>query len=287
MKKKIAPWLYLLPTIILVILFVAIPFIKVFSFSLLNDYDYINDTYSGIGFSNYSVLFSKNEFLEALKTTLLTFIIATPISIFISLSIAIAMNNIKVLKKVFKAIFVLPFFTNVIAIGYVVLIIFTKNEMSVGLFNWFIGLFGINSIDWINGDYIYKLIVYIAYIVWRLLPFQIILIIGSLQSIKEEYYISARIDGCSRVRQFNIITIPMILPALVFLALAAFVVIFKDLDTSISIFGLNNGFNTLGGYIYSGIGNNTGIVSAASIIAFGIMLLIIFITIIIRKIKEK
>ena len=197
------------------------------------------------------------------------------------------MNNIKVLRKVFKAIFVLPFFTNVIAIGYVILIIFAKNEMSVGLFNWFIGLFGINSIDWINGDYIYKLIVYIVYIIWRLLPFQIILIAGSLQSIKEEYYVAARIDGCSRVRQFNIITIPMILPALVFLALAAFVVVFKDLDTSISIFGLNNGFNTLGGYIYSGIGNNTGIVSAASIISFGVMLLIISLTIIIRKIKEK
>lgn len=287
MKKKIIPWLYLLPLIALVILFIIIPFIKVFSFSILEDFNFLTDSYTKVGFSNYKNLFFQDAFIEALKNTMLTFIIAVPISLILSVSISIAMDNIKILRKVFKAIFVFPFFTNVIAIGYVVLIIFAKSENTIGLFNWFIGLFGIESIDWINGSYFAKLVVYVSYVVWRLLPFQIVLIIASLQSIKDEYYIAARIDNCPRIKQFNVITIPMIAPTLVFLLISAFVVVFKDLEIAMSIFGLNNGFDTVGGYIYSGIGTNTGIVSAASVIAFGLVTILILLIALIRKIKEK
>lgn len=291
-KNQVKAWLYLLPSIILLLVFTILPFIWVIRYSLLNDFSFATREYNGIGFSNYTNLFKEgSEFLDAFSNTMIAIVIAVPVSLLISLSIAIAMNNIKVLQKFFRTIFFLPFATNAIAIGYVIMIIFLKNDHAVGLFNWFIGLFGVESIDFINGPYIARMSLYIGYIVWRLIPFQIIIIISALHAIKREYYVAARIDGLSRVKQFNKITVPLLAPVLLFLIISGFIIVFKDFDNAISIFGdgryMDTNFTTLSGFIYNGLKDNTGIASAATVISLVIVVIVTVGLNIVRKAKER
>lgn len=267
-------WLYLLPALVLLILFAIVPLVQVIRLSILNDYSIVTNENTGIGFTNYTALFSEGGILEPLINSLIAALIAVPVSLLIALAIAIALNNIKVLNKVFTTIFFLPFVTSSIVIGYVIMIMFVKNDVSVGIFNWFIGLFGFEPIDWMVDSNVLKLVLYILYLIWRLLPFEIIIIICSLKSIKEEYYVSARIDNCSRVRQFNKITFPIIRPMLIFLLLIGFIVAIKDINHALGIFGngmLSANITTLTGFIYSNLGLNTGVASAAAVLIFAIV----------------
>ncbi|MCR5647530.1 MAG: sugar ABC transporter permease [Acholeplasmatales bacterium] len=263
-------WLYLLPAILLLIFFTVIPFIKIIGFSFMQDYSISTNTYSGIGFSNFADLFNSTGFVEALGTTAIAIVVSIPVSLFVALAMAIALNNIKVLNRLFRTVFFVPFVTNALILGYVTMIIYVNNNVSVSLFNWFLGLFGVESVNWLTGAYFYKLVVYILYIIWRLLPFEIIILISALHSIKKEYYVSAKIDGCSPVKQFNKITLPMLVPMLSFLTFSGVITVLKDFDNAIGIFGgeslTSANLTTLTGYMYSGMDFYTGKSSAVALI---------------------
>lgn len=271
-------WLYLLPAIILLVFFAVIPFIKIICFSFMENYSIGTNSFDGINFSNFAELFKNSDFIRALGTSLLAIAISIPASLFIAFSIAIAINNIKVLNQVFRTLFFVPFITNALVLGYVTMIIFVDNSVSVSLFNWFLGLFGADPINLAGDVYFYKLILYISYIVWRLLPFEIIILISALKSIKKEYYVAAMIDGCSPVKQFNRITLPMLLPMLSFLAFSGAITVLKDFDNAIGLFGgeslTESNLSTFTGFMYSGISSNTGVASVVALIISIVFILI-------------
>ncbi len=283
-------WLYLLPAILLLLFFTVIPFVKIISFSFMEGYSISTNEYNGIGFSNFVELFKNTDFLEALGTSLIAVCVSIPISLFIATGIAIALNNIKVLNRLFATVFFVPFVTSALIIGYVTMIIYVNNQVSVSLFNWFIGLFGADPINFLTDKYIYKLIIYILYIIWRLLPFEIIILISALHSIKKEYYVAAKIDGCSNVKQFNKITIPMLRPMYAFLAFSGAITVLKDFDNAIGIFGGESlteaNLTTLTGFMYSGIGSTTG-VSAVVALIISIIFIVIFTLIVVIGNKKK
>lgn len=272
-------WLYLLPAVLLLLFFAVIPFIKILCLSFMENYSIGTNTYDGIGFSNFVELFKNNDFLKAVGTSLIAIAISIPVSLFIAFSIAIAINNIKILNKVFRTLFFLPFITNALVLGYVTMIIFVDNSVSVSLFNWFLGLFGANPVDLAGDVYMYKMILYVSYIVWRILPFEIIILISALKSIKKEYYVAAMIDGCSSVKQFNKITMPMLMPMLSFLAFSGAITVLKDFDNAIGLFGgeslTESNLMTLTGFMYSGISSNTGVASVVALI-ISVIFIVIF-----------
>ncbi len=283
-------WLYLLPALLLLIFFAFVPFIKIISFSFMEDLNISTNEYTGIGFANFVELFKNKDFLYAIGTTFIAIGISIPVSLFIAFSIAIAINNIKILNKFFRTLFFLPFVTNALIFGYVTMIIFVDNSVSVSLFNWFLGLFGLSPIN-LAGDYISKLTLYICYIVWRLLPFEIIILISTLKSIKKEYYVAAKIDGCSPVKQFNKITFPMLVPMLAFLAFSGAITVLKDFDNAIGIFGGESltkaNLDTVTGFMYSGISSNAGIASVAALIISVLFILLFTILLAITSKRRK
>ena len=228
--------------------------------------------------------------MSRLGTSLIAVCVSIPISLFIATGIAIALNNIKVLNRLFATVFFIPFVTSALIIGYVTMIIYVNNQVSVSLFNWFIGLFGADPINFLTDKYIYKLIIYILYIIWRLLPFEIIILISALHSIKKEYYVAAKIDGCSNVKQFNKITIPMLRPMYAFLAFSGAITVLKDFDNAIGIFGGESlteaNLTTLTGFMYSGIGSTTG-VSAVVALIISIIFIVIFALIVVIGNRKK
>lgn len=289
-KKSLKGWLYLLPALLFLGAFMVYPIIDVFIYSFEENYSFVSQQYTGIGIYNYVFILSDIEFILAVRNTFLMVIITVPLSTTIALLIAVGLNAIKPLRKLFQTIFFLPYVTNTLAVGMVFLIIFDKNDRSIGLYNSILQLIGIHPVDYIDGPYWAKMFVLCFYIIWNVMPFKILVLVGALQSVKKEYYQAAKVDGASKIRMFRKITVPMISPMISYLVITGFIGAFKEYSNAIALFGTNlteAGMNTIVGYIYNTLYAQTGgypsYASAAAIVLFAIVLTITGINLLVSK----
>lgn len=283
-------WLYLLPAILFMGIFMLYPLVDVFIYSFEENFKFTTLTYTGVGFENYVYVFNDYRFIDALKNTFLIVIITVPISTVLALLIACALNSIKPFRKVFETIFFLPYVTNALAVGMVFMVMFNVTLDTNGLVNTVLGWFGINAVDWLNGAYWSKMFVLCSYIIWNVMPFKILVLVGALQSVKKELYNAARIDGASKGRIFRKITVPMISPMISYLVITGFIGAFKEYSNAVGIFGdkLNSaGMNTIVGciydYLYSANGGYPSRAAAAAIVLFGIIMSITIVNLLVSK----
>ena len=279
--NKYKAWLYLLPAIILLGVFLIYPLVDVFVYSFEEEYNFVTETYTGVGFYNYKYVLSDWFFKESIKNTFIIVIITVPLSTIIALAIAVGLNAIKPLQKVFQTVFFLPYVTNTIAIGLVFMLIFDYSVYSKGFANTFLGLFGINPIDFIDGPHWAKMFVICFYITWSVMPFKIIVLIGALQGVRKDYYDAAKIDQATKFTTFRRITVPLISPYIAYLIITGFIGAFKQYNDCVALFGTDldgQGMNTIVGYVYNQLYEETGgypsFASAAAIVLFFIVLAI-------------
>ncbi len=283
-------WLYLLPALIFLGVFMVYPLIDVFIYSLEEGYNSASQTYFGVGMYNYSYVLHDPYFLQAVKNTFILVIFTVPISTGIALLISLGLSSIKPLRELYQTIYFLPYVTNTLAVGLVFMILFKKTPYTEGLANLIINMFGGSSIDFIDGPYWAKMFVLCFYTVWVVLPFKILVLTSALASVKQDYYNAAKVDGTSKFRIFTKITLPMISPMLFYLIITGFIGAFKAYSDAVAIFGtdLNAAeMNTIVGYIYDMLYGNSGgypsYASAAAIILFAIVLTITCINLLVSK----
>ena len=289
-------WIYLAPVLVLLIIFTFYPFFNTILLSLLNGYKMSVATAAArqgismfekfsFGIDNYVQVIKGNaDFLEGLTNTLIITIITVPLSTILGLLIAVALNSIKPLKKVFQTIFFLPYVTNAIAIGMVFAMMFNvvgtgTSITDPGIVNRFLGLFGINVQEWISigAPKFNKMFVLCFYIIWNALPFKILIFVGALQSVNKQYYDAAKVDGASRFRIFRKITVPLISPMILYVVITGVIGSFKEYTSVVGIFGediATYGMSTMVGFIYDSLsGIQTGRAAAGAIVLFAIILL--------------
>ncbi len=283
-------WLYLLPAIIFLGVFMVYPLIDVFVYSFEEGYNSASQTFVGVGTFNYSYVLRDPYFLQSLKNTFILVIITVPVSTGLALLISLALNSIEKLRNLFQTIYFLPYVTNTLAVGLVFMILFKKTPYTDGLINLILSLFGMSPVDFIDGPYWAKMLVLCVYTVWVVLPFKILLLTSALASVKEDYYNAAKVDGTSRSRIFFRITVPMISPTLFYLIITGFIGAFKAYSDAVALFGtkLNETeMNTIVGYVYDMLYGNSGgypsYASAAAIILFAIVLTITSINLLISR----
>lgn len=285
-------WLYLLPAILFLGIFLIYPLIDVFVYSFEEGYNSASQTYFGTGWYNYSYVLHDSYFLQAVKNTCILVVITVPLSTGIALLISLGLNSIKSLKGLFQTVFFLPYVTNTLAVGLVFMVLFKKTAYSDGMINLLINLFGGSSIDFIDGPYWAKMLVLCIYTVWVVLPFKILILTSALASVDQSYYNAARVDGTSGLRIFTRITLPMISPMLFYLIITGFIGAFKAYSDVVALFGTNlnaAGMNTIVGYVYDMLYGDSGgypsYASSAAIILFAIVLTITCINLLIGKKK--
>ncbi|MBQ1924260.1 MAG: sugar ABC transporter permease [Lachnospiraceae bacterium] len=288
--KSNKAWLYLLPAILFLGVFMVYPLIDVFIYSFEEGYNSASQTSFGVGAYNYSYVLHDPYFLQALKNTFLLVIITVPLSTGIALLISAALSSIKVLKDAFQTIFFLPYVTNTLAVGLVFMILFQKTPYSDGFINNIIGFFGGSAVDWIDGPYWAKMFVLCLYTIWIVMPFKILLLTGALSSVNQDYYNAARVDGTSKSRIFFKITLPMISPTIFYLVITGFIGAFKAYSDAVALFGtdLNAAeMNTIVGYIYDMLYGDSGgypsYASSAAIVLFAIVLTITCINLLVSR----
>lgn len=283
-------WVYLLPAILFLGVFMVYPLVDVFIYSFEEGYNSASQTYSGVGFYNYSYVLHDSYFLQAVKNTFILVIITVPLSTGLALFIAFGLNSITKLKELFQTIYFLPYVTNTLAVGLVFMILFKKTAYSDGMVNLFIHAFGGNSVDFIDGPYWAKMFVLCFYTVWIVLPFKILILTSALASVSQDIYNAARVDGTSKGRTFLKITLPLISPTVFYLIITGFIGAFKAYSDAVALFGVNLNaaeMNTIVGYVYDMLYGNSGgypsYASAAAILLFWIILTITCINLLISK----
>lgn len=274
-------WLYILPAMLFLGVFMVYPLIDVFVYSFEEGYNSASQTFFGTGLYNYKYVLRDPYFVQALKNTLILVMITVPLSTGIALLISLALSSVQKLRSAFQTIYFLPYVTNTLAVGLVFMILFKKTAYSDGLINLLINTFGGQSVDFIGGPYWAKMLVLCIYTIWIVMPFKIIILTSALASVNKNYYDAARVDGTSKGRIFRKITLPMISPSVFYLIITGFIGAFKAYSDSVALFGVNLNaaeMNTLVGYIYDMLYGNSGgypsYASAAAIILFAMALTI-------------
>ena len=296
-KQQWKAWLYLSPAIVLLLIFTVWPIFNTVHMSLLENYNSVKamgGTEFAFGIGNFLKVIEYKRFVTCMQNTMLLCVLTVPISTFLALVIAVALNSIKFLQKGLQTIFFLPYVTNSIAIGMVFAAMFnivgsfygTQNELIVtaGIINNVIEFFGGEHINWINygSSYEANIIVMVVYIVWNALPFKILVLLGGLQSINKQYYDAAKVDGTPRIRVFTHITVPLLSPMLAYVIITGFIGGFKEYTSIVGIFGETMGppddagrLNTMVGFVYDALENhNEGRASAAALILFVVILVV-------------
>lgn len=291
-KNNLKSWLYLLPAILFLGVFMVYPLFDVLIYSFEEGYNSASQEFMGYGGYNYSYVLHDPYFLQAVKNTFILVIITVPLSTGLSLLISVGLNSIKKLHNLFQTVYFLPYVTNTLAVGLVFMILFKKTAYTDGLINVLINAFGGGSVDFIDGPYWAKMFVLCFYTIWIVMPFKILILTSALASVNENYYNAAKLDGATSFRVFTRITVPMISPTIFYLIITGFIGAFKAYSDSVALFGTNlnaAGMNTIVGYVYDMLYGNKGgfpsFASAAALILFAIVLTITFINLLVSKKK--
>ncbi len=289
-KKSLKGWLYLLPALLFLGVFLVYPLVDVFIYSFEEGYNSASQTFFGVGLYNYQYVLRDPYFLQALKNTFILVAVTVPLSTGLALLISVGLSSIQGLRNLFQTVYFLPYVTNTLAVGLVFMILFKQTPYTDGLANLIIGLFGAGPIDFISGPYWAKMLVLCLYTVWVVMPFKILVLTSALASVNQDYYNAARVDGASRWRIFSRITLPMISPTLFYLIITGFIGAFKAYSDAVALFGtdLNAAeMNTIVGYIYDMLYGNSGgypsYASAAAILLFAIVLTITVINLLVSR----
>lgn len=246
-SQKIAPYVFVLPFVITVLLFWIIP---ISNGVLLSFQDVLKDEW--IGTKNYTRLLNDKVFLKAIFNSV-KYMFGTLVLLIPFPMIFASLLNSKLMKHtgIFKSIYFIPALTSVVVAGTIFRLMFGEAESSLA--NQVIGLFGASPIKWLKGAYTsYFILLLIA--CWRWTGVNILYFLAGLQSIPTELYEAAAIDGANKWQQFRKISLPLIKPTTVYVLTISIYAGMSMFLESYMVYKGNNSPNNIGltivGYLY-------------------------------------
>ena len=206
--SKYAPYLFLLPAVILLVVFFFIPFFQTFGLSFL---DYSSNLYKPefIGFKNYLDMFHSPVFYKVLWNTFLYLIGAVPILVIFPLFLAILINQKIRGVTLYKILIYLPVIVSIV----VAAIAFKWLYAEQGILNYFVNLCGFESIGWLT-DPKYSIWSVIIVTIWKGIGYYMIIYLAALMSVPQELYEACDIDGANFLTKHLTVTIPHIMPTI-------------------------------------------------------------------------
>ena len=229
--KKVAPYMFLLPIIIIFAIFTLYPVINSF---ILSFYEFKGGEYFFVGLDNYMRLLEDTTFAKSLLNTLIYTIVQVPTMILLSLVLGSILNS-AFLK--FKGFFRLSFFLPVVVsmVAYSVMFKLLLNT-DYGIVNILLESIGIDKVAWLDGEFTSKLAIILG-VTWRWTGYNTVIVLAGLQGISEEVYEAARIDGANAVQRFFKITVPLLKPIILFIAITSTIGTLQLFDESFIITG--------------------------------------------------
>ncbi|MGB2629718.1 MAG: sugar ABC transporter permease [Candidatus Omnitrophota bacterium] len=238
-------------------LFIALPALLFFVFQLapvvisffwsFTDYDVVHAP-TCVGLANYkNILFNDPLFWKAMGNTVLYVIGVVPIGVCVSLLLAVAIDQKIKFKNFFKSIFFLPTVTAIVAVSVIWKWLYAGEKY--GLFNYFIMKLGFNPVDWLSSP-TWTLPSIMIMSIWAGLGYNMILFLAGLQTIPHVMYEAAEIDGAGFWKKFFNITLPLLKPTIVFVAIMSFIFSFQVFE---QVYIMTGGQGGIGGVLNSAL----------------------------------
>ena len=213
-RRHIVAYGFIAPAFSFLIVFLFIPLIAAIYLSF-TDYDLLTRP-EWEGLDNYWRLFNDPLFWRGLRNSFI-YLVVTPILIVLSIALAIVVNRNLRGIYIFRTIYYIPAVTSVVAVGMIFEFVFAE---PAGLINGFLRSVGLidRPINFLTHPD-YTLISIMLVTIWRGIGFYMIIFLAALQSVPEELYEAAAIDGANRFQQHLYVTIPGIRPSIIFVAI--------------------------------------------------------------------
>lgn len=243
MKKKfsITPYLFLVPALLVIVVFVLYPIGAVVYYSF-TEYNIVTPPV-WVGLRNYQQLFQDNIFWKAMGHSF-TYLLVTPIIICLSILLAIVVNRKLPGIHAFRALFFIPVVSGSIAVGIAWRLMWERNGIINGiLLSW--GLLE-EPIQWL-AEPAFTLPIAMALTTWLGVGYYMMIFLAGLQNIPEELYDAAVIDGCNAWQKHWYVSIPGLRPQITFVAVISSLAALQVFN---EIFTLTGG---LGGILNSGV----------------------------------
>jgi ABC-type sugar transport system permease subunit len=222
--QKRAGWALLLPALLHSTIFLAIPSVMAIVLSL-TDYAF-SDDWEWIGVQNYLDLFADERFQASFKNTIVYTLVVVPVSMALSLIIALGLNQKIRGLGFFRTVYYLPVVTSTVAVASVWLWIYNPGT---GLANAVIGLFGFGPSVWLNDPNL-ALPSLMVVGIWQGLGAKMIVYLAALQGVSAELKEAASLDGAGRWQSFWNVTWPGIGPAHYFVMITSIIQTFQVFD---------------------------------------------------------
>jgi multiple sugar transport system permease protein len=227
-RARVSPaWGFLAPALLVIAVFFLVPVIASLALSLTDlDVYAVGDPsrLRFVGAANYAHLLVAPRFWVALRNTAYFVFVGGPLSVAVSLGAALLVEaRLTRGRGFFRTVFFLPVVTTLVAVAVVWRDLYHPRH---GLLNHVLALVGVGPIDWL-GDPRWAMPALILLAVWKNFGFNMIVFVAGLQAIPERLYEAARLDGASTGQQFRHVTLRMLAPTFVFVAVITMIGYFQ------------------------------------------------------------
>jgi cellobiose transport system permease protein len=211
LDARVTPFLFVAPFFVLFVVFGLFPLLYTGWISL-HHWQLINGDGGFVGLGNYEKLFTDPDFYNALGNTASIFLLSTIPQLLAALGIAALLDRPLRARTMWRAAVLLPNVVSVVAVALVFAQLFGRD---FGVVNWVLGFFGVSPIDWQAHVWSSHLAIAVM-VIWRWTGYDSLLYLAAMQSVPDDLYEAAELDGASRWRRFWSVTVPGIRPTIVF-----------------------------------------------------------------------
>ncbi|MDK2854380.1 MULTISPECIES: carbohydrate ABC transporter permease [Thermococcaceae] len=245
-KQQLEAYMFLSPALIIMLSFLAYPVVYLVYISFFD--------WRGLGgkefvfLENYKNILTSPEFWNVFKNTLVYLAGVVPTTMVISLFLAVFLNSKIRMRSIYRTSIFSPTAISFVATGIIWVWMFNTDY---GLVNRVLEYFGISSIDWLRSTR-WAMVAVIIATVWARVGYFMVIYLAGLQTIPEDYYEAASIDGANSLQRFIKITLPLLKPTHVLVLVMLTIFSFRDFD---QIYAMTGGgpmmsTTTLAYYIY-------------------------------------
>ena len=231
MRRGVAAWTFVAPALVALGVFFFLPIVAALLLSF-TDFDLyaLADLHNlrFVGLGNYLTLAKTPLFWQVLANTVEFVVLGVPLSIATSLGAALLINSkLARFKGLFRTIFFAPVVATLVAVAVIWRYLFNTQ---FGVINWLLGLIGLGPIDWLGSPH-WAMPAIVVFAVWKNFGYNMIILLAGLQTIPDDLYEAARIDGAGPLAQFRHVTLPALAPVMLvvsILTMAAYFQLFAE-----------------------------------------------------------
>ena len=212
MKRRADRWWTLAPAVILFVAVALVPIAELVAMSVSQiDWAQGKAQWRFVGFDQYARVLGDALFRTGVANTLVFAVAGVAVQMVLGFALALLTTKVARGRLVYRTVFILPILVPGIVIGAIWKLMY---NFDFGVLNQLLGLFGVRPVDWL-GSTATALAAVIAVDVWHWTPFVFLLMLAGLESLPQDVYEAARVDGATFMQELRYVTLPLMLPAIV------------------------------------------------------------------------